>query len=1688
MSFVTFVRDYIQDPDRIVHIPNFIFDACKDFVWYIFSFQWFRNLIYVTLSFPSLKQSSTANTNISSAFLNEISTLSDSIGQQNHNSIQNTNVASTSSLSTFGLAPQDAVNTLSQNTNISSISSYLAEQGSIDQTYFPDFLNNLLHNNSGSTWLSTNFELPPLEISIFHNGLYGFFNGITSTFHFCAVTILIIHVLLNENKSRAFKIALASCFGDVSYMIAVLLGFTGLVIPWLSLEPLGYILGFFIQFFFALEIIKDNRRVKANFDRQFRAPSTQKRSAPTIKPQAEKTSSSADYASPKERVEARNMISERGQSGVLSFNRWLIPLLVLFSWCEQTQFFQTGSVFSLQPTSTLLEIPGFTKEFQVLIYLSTFIITRILVTWICLSIFENLINGFSESKTTSYNLKGLFLNPIIGGLSQFYNLFVTLLTDRQAGFSSIKRKSSDFKIIIQDTYNSLRPIAIKSRVINLFYSFKSWFVPKSLQVNSISPSVLEQTVESKDMYTGLSSSASAARPTRYYSSGKKIQHFLRDPLAIAAVTCSLAFLPAYSTNLLVTKSVGFFPEENRIKHSLFSPWDMPATVLASDMDFISNHPNLAEYPFFLPFYDKGEYGGWLGVGEEDIRYGPFRLWQSRRIRAPWRRTTLQEPALTFANDKSLFINPLLRTPDLKNTFTTTSNKTTNFVRFVPTDDQVKVEPSKRLNLMKGRNFARLGSQRKSETANIKSGLTLAPKAAFPDTKLRIDPVEVDANYVNRLGSLNPFSTQKWEHVWKQLKTQSAYTKLLAINSSKNIKSPLSSVGTLSYLGSARNNNRAELPPDNNFKIRTLPLFPLKDQTSSTEASIKRENLKITKTGRKKIIEMLKKPLRKVKTSSFLGLKSFLGDNSPVSSSVPTTDLSSTPTMFPKNIGLINQELQIKNNKQIRKRFKKFKKKFRVFRTRAYKKRNTKIKRLKHFHYLRNKNKKRRKSRRLIYKLRREYPYMRNIKERKADNFGLYSPVNLSKQNFLASTDMKNQSDFNDAPRPSRIVEAKSSKFDYPSNDLVPKAQTMLPSIDPTVGTNLLRFVPTEGKYTHLKEKPSYSTEYPNKKNFVNVKKDFNLIFRTQIGERLDFAQEEIRARIFMNPYVRFLLNSRIDNFVSRGTNKSSKTKSNRMAFPKDQLDSKDQKDQVGQVDQVDQRVANLLAPFSNIFQRAPLEQRSTTTSFDSVPKLRGTRPTFGQLEAQSSNLELVEKHVEQPFSGGKQEALKENDLFKRRLIISKYADAVDFLKPSPRRSYADRVYNHQFKGTLSTARRLFSLKVQYDRPLVHDLNYKSAIEHEGLLSKGPINDDERVTSRFSGNTGTLSSALPATSGLVMFDGEKTKSKPNLLEKGYSAPLYAAWDPQLRKLILTNRYLNHKTVTTLASFKHQKDFDVTSENKGQSVNQVDHLEQTLNKKHNELPETKDLSLQAVDELSIMEPKVKQGSKFQTQGKYNSNSIAGSNRVKSVYSKDQTGPPGPRKNLIQFTNWPLKESYFKDNEFLVSQLYSNSQPIDSFLSQENEKARPVVLPRRVNSFNTILNYKNNVRPTDAQRSQQFLKIESNDKKTFLFKHLWNSSNTATGFHSIGAKDNSVLSDSLAKQSQIESLTNKSTNIGRSTARSAGTDASAQYSFAPSTIIPTSAEQRKANRMEEREYPLWMVLRALPPNQGGFLWPGD
>ncbi len=132
----------------------------------------------------------------------------------------------------------------------------------------------------------------------------------------------------------------------------------------------------------------------------------------------------------------------------------------------------------------------------------------------------------------------------------------------------------------------------------------------------------------------------------------------------------------------------------------------------------------------------------------------------------------------------------------------------------------------------------------------------------------------------------------------------------------------------------------------------------------------------------------------------------------------------------------------------------------------------------------------------------------------------------------------------------------------------------------------------------------------------------------------------------------------------------------------------------------------------------------------------------------------------------------EKDLVKKRLMLANYYDTLrDYSQISNNeafenffngsKSYADRVYNQQFKGTLRVVRRLFSLSLdETENPNLHSV----------LKFDQPLYKFDSLSSY-----------------------HEELQKPNLensigLQTNYPIPFYAGWDTQTRKFVLTNRML------------------------------------------------------------------------------------------------------------------------------------------------------------------------------------------------------------------------------------------------------------------------------------------------------------
>ena len=163
---------------------------------------------------------------------------------------------------------------------------------------------------------------------------------------------------------------------------------------------------------------------------------------------------------------------------------------------------------------------------------------------------------------------------------------------------------------------------------------------------------------------------------------------------------------------------------------------------------------------------------------------------------------------------------------------------------------------------------------------------------------------------------------------------------------------------------------------------------------------------------------------------------------------------------------------------------------------------------------------------------------------------------------------------------------------------------------------------------------------------------------------------------------------------------------------------------------------------------------------------------------------------------------EEFELFKKRQMLSNYYDTLREYSSLPNsseffdvfhgsKSYADRVYNQQFKGTLKVVRRLFSIAVdneqnpeqntvlKFDQPLFTQKEEKNFIGHEEL------NHLERKNNANNNQLTFL---------------ELTKPKP----------LYAGWDENQRTLIITNRFLDRSLATTKLNLKSLKEKDTQTE--------------------------------------------------------------------------------------------------------------------------------------------------------------------------------------------------------------------------------------------------------------------------------------
>nr|UXE30891.1 hypothetical protein Ycf1 [Ostreobium quekettii] len=179
---------------------------------------------------------------------------------------------------------------------------------------------------------------------------------------------------------------------------------------------------------------------------------------------------------------------------------------------------------------------------------------------------------------------------------------------------------------------------------------------------------------------------------------------------------------------------------------------------------------------------------------------------------------------------------------------------------------------------------------------------------------------------------------------------------------------------------------------------------------------------------------------------------------------------------------------------------------------------------------------------------------------------------------------------------------------------------------------------------------------------------------------------------------------------------------------------------------------------------------------------------------------------------------EENILFKKRLILANYyndlseyfktpyAELFDEIFLGPK-SYANRVYNQQYKGTLKILRRLFSISLEGKNTQYNE----SILKFDQPLYK-PLLEEQS----------------PALHEEVI-DEEDLELQSPFLQETNPIPFYAGWDEKSRRFFVTNYWLSYpKTGTKINQIRTFGLEDLSQNMKGKNPYNINFITWPLSK--------------------------------------------------------------------------------------------------------------------------------------------------------------------------------------------------------------------------------------------------------------------
>lgn len=152
---------------------------------------------------------------------------------------------------------------------------------------------------------------------------------------------------------------------------------------------------------------------------------------------------------------------------------------------------------------------------------------------------------------------------------------------------------------------------------------------------------------------------------------------------------------------------------------------------------------------------------------------------------------------------------------------------------------------------------------------------------------------------------------------------------------------------------------------------------------------------------------------------------------------------------------------------------------------------------------------------------------------------------------------------------------------------------------------------------------------------------------------------------------------------------------------------------------------------------------------------------------------------------------QEMDLYTKRKTLEAYSNSLKLYSQLPyaetfdnffdgAKSFSNKVYNQQFKGTLRSVRRLFTVRTDASGDLKQNTKKQTVLKFDQ-----PLYQDKHIFSPYHEELAQNAE-----------DFGSNKDKLTVPIELVTKPLYAGWDEHLRKFVITNKLLP----TTLAGYK------------------------------------------------------------------------------------------------------------------------------------------------------------------------------------------------------------------------------------------------------------------------------------------------